>query len=122
MGKLKFSGVFPLIFMLFLSKNLDAIQNGERMKQVMVLRHVPFENLGYFEEVFKDRGFKITNVDAGKDNLGIIRKSDPDILVICGGPISVNDGDLYPFLDDEFNIVEERIRRKRPVLGLCLGA
>lgn len=121
MSRLKLFIFIPL-FALFFSKNLDSTQNGKCMKQVMVLRHVPFENLGYFEQIFKDKGFEVINIDAGKDDLNIIKKTNPDILVICGGPISVNDEDLYPFLNDEFTIVEERIKRKRPVLGLCLGA
>lgn len=92
------------------------------MKHLMVIRHVAFEDLGYFEKVFHSRGFKITYIDAGKDSFDSIKTQDPDMLAICGGPISVNEQHLYPFLLDEFAIVESWLKRKKPVLGLCLGA
>jgi GMP synthase (glutamine-hydrolysing) len=92
------------------------------MKHLVALRHVAFEDLGYFENIFQNRGYKITYMDAGKDDLVLIHSIDPDILVICGGPISVNDQDLYPFLIDEFKIVESRLKKKKCTLGLCLGA
>lgn len=115
-------GLIALIALFSKHLNATSLSDGDCMKQVVVLRHVPFENLGYFEQCFKDNGFKITYVDAGKDDLSVIEKNDPEILVVCGGPISVNDEDLYPFLHDEFRIVKERIKQKRATLGLCLGA
>lgn len=92
------------------------------MKHLLALRHVAFEDLGYFEGVFQKRGYKIIYMDTGKDNVEFIHTIDPDILVICGGPISVNDHHLYPFLLDEFKIVESRLKNKKCTLGLCLGA
>lgn len=92
------------------------------MKQLLALRHVPFEDLGYFEPIFQGHGFKVIYMDAGKDNIKFIETVDPDILVICGGPISVNDEHLYPFLADECKIVESRLKRGKCTLGICLGA
>ncbi len=92
------------------------------MKHLVAIRHVAFEDLGSFESVFKKLGYGINYLDAGKDELHLIHPLDPDLLVICGGPISANDEHLHPFLKEEFKIVQERIRRHRPILGLCLGS
>ena len=92
------------------------------MKSLIALKHVAYEDLGYFEEVFQTLGFTISYLNAGKDNIDLIQKLNPDLLVICGGPISVNDEHLYPFLLDEFKIIENRMKHQRPTLGLCLGA
>ncbi len=92
------------------------------MKHLIALKHVAFEDLGYFEEVFQSLGFTITYLDAGKDSLDFIQKRNPELLVICGGPISVNDEHLYPFLLDEFKIIEKRLKQQKASLGICLGA
>jgi GMP synthase (glutamine-hydrolysing) len=92
------------------------------MKQLIAIRHVSFEDLGFFESVFVESGYRITYLEAGRDDLSAIEKTDPDLLVILGGPISVNDEDLYPFLKEEGSIVEKRLQKKRPILGICLGA
>lgn len=93
-----------------------------RMKKVIVIRHVPFEDLGYFGPKLNSLGYSISYLDAGKDDLSLVDSLDPDLLVICGGPISVNEEELYPFLHDEFRVVAKRIYEEKPILGICLGA
>jgi GMP synthase (glutamine-hydrolysing) len=92
------------------------------MKQLLALKHVAFEDLGYFEEVFLELGYTISYLDVGKNSLDTIEKMNPDLLVICGGPISVNDEHLYPFLLKEFKIIEKRLKQNQATLGICLGA
>lgn len=94
----------------------------DQSKKAVVIRHVAFEDLGYFETILKDLDYSVTYLEAGRDNLNSIQVLNPELLVICGGPISVNEEHLYPFLHDEFRIVEKRIQSKKPTLGLCLGA
>ena len=91
------------------------------MKTVTVIRHVPFEDLGAFETVFRDAGYAIRYVEAGMDDLGAI---DPatDILVVLGAPIGAYEEDKYPFLLDELRLLERRVSAARPTLGICLGA
>jgi GMP synthase-like glutamine amidotransferase len=44
------------------------------------------------------------------------------MLVIMGGPMSVNDTDLYPWLADEIAFAREAIGAGKKVFGICLGA
>jgi len=88
----------------------------------LAIRHVPFEDLGSFAPVLRERGFAIAYRDAGLDDLGARDIVDADLLIVLGGPIGVYETKDYPFLKDEIAAVERRLTAGRPVLGLCLGA
>jgi GMP synthase (glutamine-hydrolysing) len=88
----------------------------------LAIRHVPFEDLGSFASVLRERGFAVAYRDAGLDDLGAPDLVDADLLIVLGGPIGVYETRDYPFLKGEIAVVERRLRSGRPVLGLCLGA
>ncbi len=48
--------------------------------------------------------------------------ADFDLLVIMGGPMSVNDESKHPWLVDEKRLVVAAMCAQRPILGICLGA
>jgi GMP synthase (glutamine-hydrolysing) len=41
---------------------------------------------------------------------------------VLGGPIGVYEADKFPFLTTELALLEHRLRRELPTLGICLGA
>lgn len=43
-------------------------------------------------------------------------------LVFMGGPVSVNDGERYPWLAREKDCIRRAVREGKPILGICLGA
>ena len=88
----------------------------------LAIRHVPFEDLGSFAPVLRERGFAVAYRDAGLDDLGARELVDADLLIVLGGPIGVYEAKDYPFLKGEIAAVERRLELGRPVLGLCLGA
>jgi GMP synthase-like glutamine amidotransferase len=45
-----------------------------------------------------------------------------DLLIILGGPMSVNDEGEFPWLRGEKVFIREVIDRQHPVLGICLGS
>lgn len=92
------------------------------MKQVNVIRHLAFEDLGSFAGVFESRGMTIQYLEAGVDDLGQLDPMDDDLLIILGGPISANDSDDFPFVSTEIALLAERIKHDKPTLGICLGA
>jgi GMP synthase (glutamine-hydrolysing) len=53
---------------------------------------------------------------------GRLDPGDDDIAVILGGPIGACDDRMYPFLRAEAAYIEERLRRGRAMIGICLGA
>lgn len=92
------------------------------MPKTVAIRHVPFEDLDSFAEILEGRGFSISYREAPVDDLTTIEIEAADLLIVLGGPIGVYEDDVYPFLADEIRLVEERLARGRPVLGICLGA
>jgi len=91
-------------------------------KVVNVIRHLAFEDLGGFAPVLAARGYQVNYFDAGFDDLSPIKALSDDLLVILGGPISVNDAEMFPFLLTEIQILKQRIADDKPTLGICLGA
>lgn len=92
------------------------------MPTAAIIRHVPFEDLGSFTAVLDHRGYETRYWEAGLDDIETIGATDPDLLVVLGGPIGAYEDAAYPFLADETRLVEDRLSRDRPVLGICLGS
>jgi GMP synthase (glutamine-hydrolysing) len=93
------------------------------MQEVIAVRHVAFEDLGVFEDVLLERGFRVSYVDAARDHLLLrVRERDPALLVLLGGPVGAYEDESYPFLESEKALVRDRVARQRPSLGICLGA
>ena len=45
-----------------------------------------------------------------------------DMLIVMGGPMSVNDEEIHPWLAAEKAYVREFLQSGKPMLGVCLGA
>lgn len=89
------------------------------MKTCVAIRHLPFESLDAWEAPLAER-FALDYVDAPVD--GVDDSIDPDLLVVLGAPLGANDGEAYPFLEDEIRLLRRRLQAQRPTLGICLGA
>lgn len=92
------------------------------LKVAVVIRHVDFEDLGCFEGVLSDHGYKIYYYDVGVNEIWTLDPCIPELLIILGGPVGVNQMDDYPFLQEEQHILEARLEANKPTLGICLGA
>ncbi|PKN39358.1 MAG: amidotransferase [Deltaproteobacteria bacterium HGW-Deltaproteobacteria-2] len=85
------------------------------------LQHVPFEGLGSIEPWLKAAGHEITNTRLFESaEFPDLKKID--LLVIMGGPMSVNDENTFPWLVSEKQFICKAINSGNPVLGICLGA
>jgi GMP synthase (glutamine-hydrolysing) len=87
-----------------------------------VITHVAFEDLGSFDDILIEAGFAIEYVNAATDNLDVINPETDELLIVLGGPISVNDAAEYPFIDTELEMLSRRLAADKPTLGICLGA
>jgi GMP synthase (glutamine-hydrolysing) len=88
----------------------------------IALRHVPFEDLGFFADVLLARGIRIVYREAPLDDLSAADLRACDLLVLLGGPIGVYEREAYPFLNAEIALAEERLAGRKPMLGVCLGS
>lgn len=98
-------------------RNLDS-----RPRTALAFRHVHFEDLGIIEPLLLERGYLVEYVDLGLDAIDIEQVDAADLLIVLGGPIGVHDTAGYPFLEASKAAVVHRLRSRRPLLGICLGA
>jgi GMP synthase-like glutamine amidotransferase len=84
-------------------------------------QHVPFEGLGSIEPWLVSNGYKLTNTRFF-ESADLPDPKAIDMLVVMGGPMSVNQEDKFPWLALEKQFVREIIRSGKAVLGICLGA
>jgi GMP synthase (glutamine-hydrolysing) len=91
-------------------------------KRAVAIRHVGFEDLGTLEPWLVREGHEVEVLDAGKDDLSLVESRPCDLLVVLGGPISVNDRETFAFIDQEQEIIRKRLLEDEPTLGICLGA
>lgn len=85
------------------------------------LQHAPFEGLGSIETWLRDAGYGITATQLFSGDL-LPQLDQLDLLIIMGGPMSVNDEAEYPWLVSEKAFIRKVIDAGIPVLGVCLGA
>lgn len=87
--------------------------------RILCLTHVPFEGPARISSWAKSRGHDLQTVRADLSDT-LPEANAIEMLVVMGGPMSVNDS--LPWLRSEAVLVEECIRRNKPILGVCLGA
>jgi GMP synthase-like glutamine amidotransferase len=85
------------------------------------LQHVRFEGLGSIEGWLRKAGYEISST-AFFDGGVLPNIEEIDLLIVMGGPMSVNDESEYPWLVQEKAFVRQVIEAGKPVLGVCLGA
>ncbi len=85
------------------------------------LQHVAYEGLGHLEDRLARAGAEVTctRLFAGDP---LPEPDGIDLLVILGGPMSVNDDATLPWLAAEKAFIARVIDRGVAVLGICLGA
>lgn len=92
------------------------------MRTLLAIRHVPFEDLGSFAPLLSRAGYGIRYAEAPTADFDALARERFDLLVVLGGPVSVNDTHDYPFLGPELKFVEARLKSGAPILAICLGS
>lgn len=88
------------------------------MRQLVVIQNEKGEGLELLESSFKAAGFEIVH------RFRQVNPEDADApaVVVLGGPMGVYEQDGHPYLSAELRLLEERLSRRRPSIGICLGA
>ncbi len=87
---------------------------------ILLLQHISCEPPGIYEDILAENGASIhrVEVDEGQqlpDWRGV------DGIVAMGGPMSVNDDAILPWLTAEKLLVREAVLAGKPYWGVCLG-
>lgn len=92
------------------------------MAEIVALRHLAFEDVGLLGALLAARGHSLSYIDVPTADLTCFDPLSPDLLIVLGGPIGVNDENLFPYLAVEKQLIKQRLEAGVPLLGICLGA
>ena len=67
-------------------------------------------------------GWDVSYCEAAVDDLSTLQSRTLDLVIVLGGPIGVYETNDYPFLTSEIALIEYRLSRDLPTLGICLGS
>ncbi|RJX32121.1 MAG: type 1 glutamine amidotransferase [Oxalobacter sp.] len=93
--------------------------------RVQVFQHVPFEGLGSIQQWLDARNASVAWTrfyEPQRLTERLPELADVDLLIVLGGPMSVNDEATLPWLVEEKHFIASAIAAGKPVLGICLGA
>ncbi len=85
--------------------------------RAVCLQHVPFEGPGAFATALTNRAVRLEHYLVPKDGLP---NDAGDLLIIMGGPMSVNDSDSW--IAEETAFIRSALIAGTPVIGVCLGS
>lgn len=85
--------------------------------RAVCLQHVPFEGPGAFTAALTKRGVDLERHLVPREGLP---KDAGDLLIVMGGPMSVNDPDLW--IAEELEFIRSAVLAGKPVIGVCLGS
>ena len=87
-----------------------------------IFRHSDGRQAASLIPVLEKAGLDYAYVDTYHDDISDFDPYAPELLIVMGGGMGVYQSHIYPFLTHEMKIIEKRIARDLPVLGICLGS
>lgn len=91
------------------------------MNRIAYLQHVPFEEPGSILCWATGQGHAVSAIRFFETH-SLPALVDFDWLIVMGGPMSVHDDDVYPWLKGEKRFVDQAVSAGKVVIGICLGA
>lgn len=88
---------------------------------IHILKHVPFEDIGAIDQWIKINNYKKSYTKL-YESISFPEMNSFDFLIILGGPMGTYEEEDYPWLIEEKNFIQEAIKAKKKILGICLGS
>ena len=88
--------------------------------KVLIIKHAPFEREGNMSAWLQRKQADIVHLNLYESTEFPDLKSF-DLMILLGGPMSVNDEKSYPWLVTEKQFIKDALSLNIPILGLCLG-
>jgi GMP synthase (glutamine-hydrolysing) len=92
------------------------------MKPILVLQHVPHENMASLESYLGRAGLTWQYVELFRQVPARLDLAAAAGLVVLGGPMNVDEVDKFPFLAREVEWIRQAVAAELPLLGICLGS
>ena len=88
----------------------------------LIIRHVPHEGIAGYRAPIEAAGYALDRIDVDDPGFGAVDLSEPDLLIMMGGPMGVYENELYPWIACQTRRLARRLEAGRPTLGVCFGA
>jgi GMP synthase (glutamine-hydrolysing) len=88
----------------------------------LIVKHIDIEGPGTLGEFLESQKEPFQTIELGA---GDPLPASPDFykaVVVLGGPMNVDEENLYPFLKLENDFIQEVLKEEIPFLGICLGS
>ncbi|EEJ73164.1 class I glutamine amidotransferase [Ligilactobacillus salivarius DSM 20555 = ATCC 11741] len=85
-----------------------------------VLQHSIHEGIGLIGEWAENNGYEVNVYQAANNNVKLPEVIDTDMLVVLGGPMSVNDDEEW--IVKERELIRGMLMAHKSYLGICFGA
>lgn len=92
------------------------------MKSALIIRHVPYEGVAGYRAPIEEAGYVVDRIDVTDPAFPTLDLSEPDLLIMMGGPMGVYEQDQYPWIACQLRRLALRLEKDRPTLGVCFGA
>jgi GMP synthase-like glutamine amidotransferase len=89
---------------------------------VLFIKHIDIEGPGTIADFLDARAIQYKIADVSKNNALPSAPEQYQAIVILGGPMNVYEEEKYPFLKAEDALLKAALRKRVPLLGVCLGA
>lgn len=88
---------------------------------VLVILHHEMVGPARFARCIRGAGHRVNmhSFVSGPLSRGI---SDYGAVLVCGGPMNVEEDEHFPWLSNEIKFLREGLVKEMPILGICLGA
>ena len=93
-----------------------------KARTATALCHANHDTTGTIGMTLRAQGWGFRAVNACHEDLSAFDPLSSDLLIVMGGEPGVYQRDIFPFLKDELNILESRLAKDLPTIGICLGA
>ena len=93
-----------------------------KIKTGLIIRHVPHEGIAGYRDPIEAAGYDLARIDVSDPGFGAVDLTEPDLLIMMGGPMGVYEQDRHPWIACQMRRLARRIDAGRPTLGVCFGA
>jgi len=87
---------------------------------VLILKNIKTEGPGTIQDFLRENNIAYKIVELADEEITNTEKFDA--LIMMGGPMSVNESDIYTYISREEELTRDFIKKGKKVLGVCLGA
>ncbi len=89
---------------------------------LVVFQHIRFENVAVLGSVLQGYGHRLRTIRLYAGEPVPVDLDDVDGVISMGGPMNVDQGGQYPWLDQEMQYLKAAHGAGVPIVGVCLGA